>query len=305
MSTPTTDTSWEDRMKRQGPHANLPASGGAGEMPYAEGPKRGRRWLVLALVLLGLIGTGVAIVAMSWSDGEPSADAPVPEVAAGSSGAPEATAKPVPTTTIEPETTEPPATVPEAAKPVVVLDPAGDPVPIEDLPQHEAVYRDGKLILQGTVPSEEVQERFREEAAAVIGADNVIVRYQIDERVPVPTDGRVRVDESFLFPKGSAEIDEAYQPIMQLGVTVMRLNPQAQMRIIGYTDDSGSEEVNLRLSQDRAQALRGHFAISGISPSRIEAVGRGETNFVAPNDTEANRGLNRRIEIDLFDLLAE
>ncbi|WP_421120029.1 OmpA family protein [Aquihabitans daechungensis] len=92
---------------------------------------------------------------------------------------------------------------------------------------------------------------------------------------------------------------------MQLGVTVMRLNPQATMRIVGYTDDSGSTEFNLRLSTARAGALRGYLAANGIDPARIEAVGKGEVDFVAPNDTEENRGRNRRIEIELLGLLEE
>lgn len=174
---------------------------------------------------------------------------------------------------------------------------------MDKLPRHEAIYRDGKLVLQGTVPSAEVRERFRQEAAAVIGAENVIVRYQIDPRVPVPTDGRVRVDEEFLFAKNSAEVDPRYEPLLQLGVTVLRINPQARMRITGYTDTSGSAEVNQRLSQARADALVGYLVANGIAAQRVEAVGKGPADPVAPTDTEANRARNRRIEVELFDLL--
>ncbi len=183
---------------------------------------------------------------------------------------------------------------------------ASDPsVPVSELPRHEAVYRNGRLILQGTVPSQEIADRFRDEAAAVIGAENVDVRYVIDPRVPEPTDGRVRVDEDFLFDTGSAAIDPAYESLMQLGVAVLRINPHARMRIVGHTDSTGSDEVNDRLSQARADALKRYLVSEGIEASRVTAVGKGPDEPVASNETAAGRAQNRRIEVELLDLLAE
>jgi outer membrane protein OmpA-like peptidoglycan-associated protein len=244
------------------------------------------------------------------ADGTPAADRssapPTPSTpAVGATGVADTTDTPAtdaPATTAT--TTTAPATTSTAPATTTTVSPTAN-IPVDELPRHEAVYADGKLILQGTLPNKAVADRFRDEAAAVIGPDNVIVRYQFDPRVPVPTDGRVRVDDDFLFAKGSAAIDPRYEPLMGLGVAVMKLNPQARMRILGYTDDSGPAEVNARLSQARADALKSFLAINGIDPGRVDAIGRGEVDFVAPNDTEANRGLNRRIEVELVNLLAD
>lgn len=290
------------RLQMHGPRAGVPAvgsGGGGGELPYAGAPghRRGPRRAALgALAVVAAMGAGGAAVAVVGNGGGDRA-ASVPASGAG---------RPSSTTTIPVTTTS--TTAPPTTTTIPVTTTTVSPtahIPVNQLPRHEAIYRDGKLVLQGTVPTAAIREKFRSKAAAVIGAENVIVRYRIDPRVPIPTDGRVRVDEEFIFPKNSAAIDKRYESLMQLGVAVLRLNPHARMRINGYTDDSGTDAVNLRLSQARADALKGYIVGNGIDPSRIDAVGRGEVDFVAPNDTEANRGRNRRIEVDLVGLLAE
>ncbi len=198
-----------------------------------------------------------------------------------------------------------PTTAPAATTaPATTVAPTTTTVPVDQLPPHEAVYRDGKLILQGTLPNRAVADRFRAEADAVIGAANVVEQYQFDPRVPEPTDGRVRVDDRFLFATGSAAVDPAYLPVFDLGVAVMQLNPQATMRIRGYTDDQGPADLNQRLSQDRAQAAASYLVAHGIEPTRITVEGLGPTDPIAPNDTDQGRAQNRRIEVDLFNLLA-
>lgn len=206
------------------------------------------------------------------------------------------------TTTTKATTTRPPTTTTTTTKP-----PAATPkptVPLDQLPPHEAVYKDGKLILQGTLPNRKVADQFREKAAEVIGPQNVIVRYQYDSRVPVPTDGHVRVAEQFIFPKNSATVNPGYFQVFDLGVAVLKINPQATMRIRGYTDDSGPPEVNHRLSQERAQAAANYLIFHGIDAKRLTVVGFGEADPAVPNDSEANRAQNRRIQVDLYNLLA-
>ena len=302
MTEPRSNKHGHPWLDIEGPRAAIPPSGGPGELPYATEKQRSRGATVAGFAVLLLAAAAVAAITTSIASGpedqSATTAAPVATSSAASTTEPRTTST---TTTTAPTTSTTTSTTTATTSP---RSPTAN-IPVAKLPRHEAVYRDGKLILQGTVPSTAVQERFRAEAAAVIGADNVIVRYQIDSRVPVPTDGRVRVDEDFLFAKNSAEIDLRYEPLMQLGVTVLRLNPQARMRIVGYTDDSGTPEVNLRLSTARATALRDYIAANGIAPGRIEAIGRGEVDFVAPNDSEANRGRNRRIEVELVGLLQE
>lgn len=76
-------------------------------------------------------------------------------------------------------------------------------------------------------------------------------------------------------------------------------NDTSTVRIEGFTDSVGSPASNLDLSRRRAQSARTDLAAQGISRGRIHATGLGETQFVAPNDTEANRARNRRVEIEV------
>jgi outer membrane protein OmpA-like peptidoglycan-associated protein len=74
-------------------------------------------------------------------------------------------------------------------------------------------------------------------------------------------------------------------------------NPQIRIEIAGYTDNTGSPVVNLRLSNARALAVRAYLARKGVSPGRMVARGYGASNYVATNTTPAGRAQNRRVEL--------
>ena len=169
---------------------------------------------------------------------------------------------------------------------------------------HRGIYRGGKLYLEGAVPSREVGDELKARAAEVIGPENVIDNYVIDPAAPAITDGKVVVDEPFLFRTGSAAIDPAYNSLLGLGVIVMQLNPQVVMVVRGYTDDVGDEAMNLRLSQARAQSVANWIIAKGIAPNRFRLEGKGESDPVADNATVDGKALNRRIEVELVNLLA-
>jgi len=171
------------------------------------------------------------------------------------------------------------------------------------LPLHGAVYRGGKLYLAGALPTRQVADAFVKKASEVIGSANVVEHYTIDRRAPVPTDGRVRVDEPFLFRTGSAQIDPKYSSLLNLGVTVMRLNPKVTMRVVGYTDDAGPLPVNLALSQARAKAVADWITQRGISAQRFVLIGKGPADPLVSNATPEGRTRNRRIEVELLGLL--
>ena len=76
-------------------------------------------------------------------------------------------------------------------------------------------------------------------------------------------------------------------------------NKGTHVNIIGYTDSIGSEHYNQILSEKRAEAVMRKLIELGVSPDRLSAEGRGESEPVASNDTEKGRALNRRIEVNL------
>ena len=73
----------------------------------------------------------------------------------------------------------------------------------------------------------------------------------------------------------------------------------SQLSVTGYTDNTGSDEGNTRLSRKRAEFVRDYLSANGISLSKMNSLGRGPENPVATNDTPEGRTLNRRVEVVL------
>lgn len=101
-----------------------------------------------------------------------------------------------------------------------------------------------------------------------------------------------------LFVTGKSELLPAAQD--QLGQVAKAIQDQGEIKPIvveGYTDSVGSESTNMKLSQDRAEAVRSFLVSKGLPSDKVSAVGRGKSNPVAPNDTADGRANNRRVEI--------
>jgi outer membrane protein OmpA-like peptidoglycan-associated protein len=73
------------------------------------------------------------------------------------------------------------------------------------------------------------------------------------------------------------------------------------MRVEGHTDDTGPEDVNQRLSQQRAETVRRYLVNQGVAPQRLEAKGYGESKPLIDKITEAARKKNRRVEFVVVD----
>ncbi len=76
--------------------------------------------------------------------------------------------------------------------------------------------------------------------------------------------------------------------------------PQTDVLVVGHTDSIGSPEYNQRLSERRAEAASTYLGQEGVDPDRIIAEGRGESEPVATNATEAGRQANRRVEVAIY-----
>ncbi|NGM89203.1 OmpA family protein, partial [Parapusillimonas sp. SGNA-6] len=72
------------------------------------------------------------------------------------------------------------------------------------------------------------------------------------------------------------------------------------LKLAGHTDNTGSRELNLRLSKERAEAVKNYLVSKGANPSRIEATGYGPDQPIASNATAAGRQQNRRVEFTLY-----
>ena len=108
-------------------------------------------------------------------------------------------------------------------------------------------------------------------------------------------------DEPITFASGSTSLDDGASALMDaLAILVDECAP-APVQIGGHTDSDGPAEVNLRLSQERADSVRDALISRGIDAARLTAVGYGETEPLVPNDSEANKARNRRIELLIIE----
>jgi len=80
-------------------------------------------------------------------------------------------------------------------------------------------------------------------------------------------------------------------------VTIMNENPGLKVRVEGHSDNAGNDDANMKLTQDRADAVKAYLVSKGISADRITAEGFGETQPIADNNSATGRTKNRRIEI--------
>ncbi|HTV55626.1 MAG TPA: OmpA family protein [Terriglobia bacterium] len=78
---------------------------------------------------------------------------------------------------------------------------------------------------------------------------------------------------------------------------VLLAYPGLKIRVNGYTDNTGNQQMNQELSEKRADAVRSFLVQEGVPSSSISSQGLGESNPVAPNDTSEGRALNRRVEL--------
>lgn len=104
-----------------------------------------------------------------------------------------------------------------------------------------------------------------------------------------------------LFSTNKAQLKSGGMRNMQKLADFLRQYPQQKVLVEGYTDSTGSDSLNQKLSDRRANAVRTALIDMGISSDRVTTRGYGEEFPVASNDTASSRQLNRRVEIILSD----
>ncbi|MED5618554.1 OmpA family protein [Ideonella sp. BN130291] len=108
---------------------------------------------------------------------------------------------------------------------------------------------------------------------------------------------KVNVPSDISFDTGRADLKPEMRRV--LDQFAQGLDNTIHVRVIGHTDNTGSDAINDPLSVQRANAVRRYLEDRGVPGSRIETAGRGEHEPVADNNSEAGRARNRRVEIFL------
>ena len=108
---------------------------------------------------------------------------------------------------------------------------------------------------------------------------------------------KVTFDGGILFPTGKYSLNPQAKADLTRFAASLQQNPDTNVQIYGFTDNTGSFEVNQKLAGERADAVLSYLANSGVSPTRLSAQGIPMADYLASNDTAAGRAQNRRVEI--------
>lgn len=142
-------------------------------------------------------------------------------------------------------------------------------------------------------------------AGAVIGHKMDQQAKEIQKEVPnaqVERQGEgiiVTFNSNVLFGFDKSDLSDAAKTTINDLNTILQKYPDENVLIIGHTDDVGSDSYNQTLSERRATSVANYLISEGVSSSRITTKGMGESDPKVPNDTDAHRAENRRVEFVL------
>jgi outer membrane protein OmpA-like peptidoglycan-associated protein len=149
--------------------------------------------------------------------------------------------------------------------------------------------------------------------AVVGGAAGAIIGHQMDQQAKelqqnIPGATVTRVGEGIVVTFASGllyDFDsdivraEAAQNLSTLAASLGKY-PNTDLLIVGHTDSVGTDQYNQGLSERRARAASNYLIGQGVNAGRLQAVGRGETEPIAENNTDPGRQLNRRVEVAIY-----
>ncbi len=108
------------------------------------------------------------------------------------------------------------------------------------------------------------------------------------------------VIQGIQFKKNSAAIVKRSFKVLAGAVKVLKNYPDLRIGIAGHTSSEGAHDFNVKLSQDRADSVKEYLVSAGVDPGRVETIGYGPDQPMAPNATRKGREQNRRIEFKLL-----
>jgi len=109
----------------------------------------------------------------------------------------------------------------------------------------------------------------------------------------------LNMPSNITFDSNSYELKGKFNETLNSVVLVLNEYKSTTVTVMGHTDSTGSQELNQKLSQNRALAVANYLANKGVAQERLAASGYGEAFPIAPNNTENGRAQNRRVEVKL------
>lgn len=107
----------------------------------------------------------------------------------------------------------------------------------------------------------------------------------------------VKFDSGILFGFDKADLTATAKNNVKSLASSLSQYPGTDIKIIGHTDNKGSESYNMGLSERRAAAVKAYAVSQGVASARLLTIGKGFSEPIADNDTEEGRASNRRVEV--------
>jgi OOP family OmpA-OmpF porin len=180
-----------------------------------------------------------------------------------------------------------------------------------ELAEGQVTVRADSIAVRGKTGSTDARDTVARILSSKLGEGqrfdlNITYDEKLDPLLGLPTPeecvasvNEVMASEKINFEPGSAHITKEGGAILDKIAEIVKTCPDVPMEIGGHTDSQGREEMNLALSEDRAEAVLAGLMDRRILTSHLTAMGYGETVPIADNGTEAGREANRRIEFRL------
>ena len=165
-----------------------------------------------------------------------------------------------------------------------------DELPIPETVHDTVVVRDTVRLIERFIERMREPERREESVNVSQLPDNEVIKErekQFNENL----------SSSVLFATGSSKLTLSAVNILNEVARFILENPGIRILVEGHTDNVGADEMNYRLSRDRASAVADYLIKCGVNPFMISSVGYGRSRPYVPNTSEANRLQNRRVEI--------
>lgn len=143
----------------------------------------------------------------------------------------------------------------------------------------------------GTYIWSQHMERQKQEMQQVTRGTGVVVTQTQDNQL------KLDIPSDISFAVNRSDIQPNFAPVLERFAEGLRNNPNADVRIVGHTDSTGSDTINNPLSLDRATSTRNYLTSRGVNGARVQVEGRGSYEPIATNDTTDGRSRNRRVEI--------
>ncbi|MDB5601136.1 MAG: ompa/motb domain protein [Xanthobacteraceae bacterium] len=153
----------------------------------------------------------------------------------------------------------------------------------------DLVFETGEKIPEIRAAQSAAVQRKIEVESATITADACETRFSV-----------ISTTRSIFFRTGSAELDPESEPLLNSVADIASRCPGVRIEVAGHTDSVGHRQANQRLSEQRAQSVADYMSRQRVERGRVVTAGFGDSQPVAPNDSESNRAKNRRIEFKVL-----